>query len=72
MRMIRKIGNIIAALFKGLWMVLDIRDFFVFGGVGMLGYGIYLLKGLGWALVACGPLLIVIGYLMRDKEEGAK
>ena len=68
MRIIKKIGNIIAALFKGAWMAFDVRDFFVFGGVGMLGYGIYLLKGQGWAFVVCGPLFMIIGYLMRDKE----
>jgi len=67
-RIIRKVGNFIKSLFKGLWAAFDIRDFFVFGGVGMLGYGIYLLKGQGWAFVVCGPLFMVIGYLMRDKE----
>ena len=67
MSIIKKIGNFIKSLFRSLWAAFDIRDFFVFGGAGMLGYGIYLLKGLGWALVACGPLFMIIGYLMKDK-----
>jgi len=65
---IKKIGNFIKSLLSKTWMAFDIRDIFVFGGVGMLGYGIYLLKGQGWAFVVCGPLFMVIGYLMRDKE----
>ena len=53
---------------RALWSWFDVRDVLVFGGIGMLGYGIYLLKGQGWAFVVCGPLFMVIGYLMRDKE----
>ena len=67
MDIFKKLNNFIAFLFKGLWAAFDIRDFFVFGGVGMLGYGIYLLKGQGWAFVVCGPLFMIIGYLMKDK-----
>jgi len=55
------------SFFNKLKELLDIRDIFLFGGVGMLGYGIYLLKGQGWAFVVCGPLFMIIGYLMRDK-----
>jgi len=53
---------------RALWSWFDVRDVLVFGGIGMLGYGLYLLKGQGWAFVVCGPLFMVIGYLMRDKE----
>jgi len=56
------------SFFNKLKELLDIRDFFVFGGVGMLGYGIYLLSELGWSLAVCGPLFMIIGYFMRDKE----
>jgi len=45
----------------------DIRDVFVFGGLGMLGYGLYLKWGEGVALIVCGVLLMAIGYLMGDK-----
>ena len=45
----------------------DIRDIFVFGGLGMLGYGLYLKWGQWLAFMVCGVLLMTIGYLMRDK-----
>ena len=44
-KIIKKIGNFIKSLFKGLWNAFDIRDIFVFGGLGMLGYGLYLRWG---------------------------
>ena len=68
MRIIRKVGNFIKSLLSKTWNAFDIRDIFVFGGVGMLGYGIYLLSELGWSLAVCGPLFMIIGYFMRDKE----
>jgi len=44
----------------------DIRDIFLFGGLAMMGYGLYLLRPwLGWA--AAGAILMAIGYLMRGK-----
>ena len=52
--------------FQRIKSFFDIRDFFVFGGLGMLGYGLYLKWGEGVALIVCGVLLMVIGYLMRD------
>jgi len=67
-RIIRKVGNFIKSLLSKTWNAFDIRDIFVFGGVGMLGYGIYLLSELGWSLAVCGPLFMIIGYFMRDKE----
>jgi len=45
----------------------DIRDLFLFGGLSMLGYGLYLHWGEWLALIVCGVLLMIIGYLMRDK-----
>jgi len=33
----------------------------------MLGYGLYLRWGEWLALIVCGVLLMIIGYLMRDK-----
>jgi len=52
---------------KGSRSWFDIRDFFLFGGLSMLGYGLYLQWGEWLALIVCGVLLMVIGYLMRDK-----
>ncbi|MDY0412836.1 hypothetical protein [Methanothrix soehngenii] len=66
-KIIRKIGRFIKSLFKGLWNAFDIRDIFVFGGLGMLGYGLYLKWGQWLAFMVCGVLLMTIGYLMRDK-----
>lgn len=45
----------------------DVRDVLLFGGLGMLGYGIYLHTGLWLALGVCGIILMIIGYSMRGK-----
>ncbi len=45
----------------------DVRDVFVFGGLGMLGYGLYLKWGEWLAFMVCGILLMIIGYVMKDK-----
>jgi len=45
---------------------LDIRDLFVFGGLGMLWYGLSL-HSLPIAYSVCGVLLMLIGYIMRGK-----
>jgi len=53
----------------------DIRDVFVFGGLGMLGYGLYLKWGEGVALIVCGGIGFILGllwpvflnYTARDK-----
>ena len=66
-KIIRKIGRFIKSLVQGLWNAFDIRDIFVFGGLGMLGYGLYLKWGQWLAFMVCGVLLMTIGYLMRDK-----
>jgi len=43
--------------------VFGIRDIFVFGGMGMLGYGLYLFTP--WiAFVICGSLLMAIGLFL--------
>ena len=59
--------NRIAALIRGAWSAIDIRDVLFLGGWGMLGYGLYLFKGQWLAFTACGPLLMIIAYLMRNK-----
>jgi hypothetical protein len=49
------------------WIIgFDIRDLFIFGGLSMLFYGLYQYDP-PLAFVVCGPLLMVVGYLMRDK-----
>jgi hypothetical protein len=64
---IRRIGTFFSSLFKGLWNAFDIRDIFVFGGLGMLGYGLYLKWGQWLAFMVCGAVCMFIGYLMGDK-----
>jgi len=65
--MIKRLGNIITALFKGLWRAFDIRDFCVLGGLGMLGYGLYLRWGEWLAFMVSGVILMIIGYITGDK-----
>lgn len=45
----------------------DIRDVFVFGGLGILGWGLYLKWGQWLAFMVCGAVLMFIGYLTGDK-----
>ena len=61
--MIKRLGNFIAALFKGLWRAFDIRDFCVLGGLVMLGYGLKLTWSLGVALTVCGIIMFILGLL---------
>ena len=69
MRIIRKIGSHIAFLFKGLWAAFDIRDCFVFGGLGILSYGIWQVEQ--WlAFVVCGGILMLLG--LGWLERGTK
>ena len=63
MRMIKRLGNFVGALFKGLWRAFDIRDILVEGGLLMLGYGLYLKWGLWLGLMVCGIILFSMGFL---------
>ncbi len=65
-----RIGAAWAALASGIfafWKAFDIRDIFVFGGLGMLGYGLYEYQP--WvSFSVCGALLMIIGYIMRGPK----
>ena len=63
MRIIRKVGNFIKSLFKSLWEFFEFRDVLVYGGLGMLGYGLKLAWGLGVALIVCGTIMFILGLL---------
>jgi len=64
--MIKQLATKTASLVGGLSKAIDIRDILVFGGLGLLGYGLWLLRPwLGFAVA--GAVLMGIGYLMRDK-----
>jgi hypothetical protein len=45
----------------------DIRDLFVFGGLGILGCGLFLRWGLWLACIVCGSFLVLygLGWLIR-------
>lgn len=64
----KMINRIVTALSRvaALSKAIDIRDVLVFGGLGLLGYGLWLLQPwLGFAV--SGAVLMGIGYLMRDE-----
>ena len=63
MRIIRKVGNFIKSLFKGLWEFFEFRDVLVYGGLIMLGYGLYLKWGLWLGLMVCGIIMFILGLL---------
>jgi len=65
-RSIRKAGKLVASLFKAIWKAFDIRDVFVFGGIGMIFYGLWQIAP--WiSFVVCGFLLMLfgLGWLSR-------
>ena len=54
----------IASRFDAARAAFDIRDVLLFGGLAMLGYGLYRYRP--WvAFAVCGGLLMLIGVLMR-------
>ena len=67
MSIAEKTRNGMATQIRTAWAAFDVRDVFILGGLGSLGYGLYLWKGLWLACMAGGGLLMIIGYLMRDK-----
>jgi len=66
-KLIKRILGGIRAFPSKVYAAFDIRDALVFGGLGMLGYGLYLKWGQWLAFMVCGILLMIIGYLMKDK-----
>ena len=51
--------------------IFDIRDVLVFGGIGLLGYGLYLEYGLWLPLIVCGGLIMLLGlgFLTRQPPK---
>lgn len=60
-KIFRKLGRGLTSPFRALARAFDMRDVFVFGGLGMLGYGLHLRWGLWLALMVCGAILLLIG-----------
>jgi hypothetical protein len=59
----------LATRVSAMWNAFDIRPVFFFGGLLMLGYGLFLY--LPWvSFSVCGLILMAVGYLMRS--GGAK
>jgi hypothetical protein len=62
-----KVLKAILSRISTLRAALDIRVFFFFGGLGMLGFGLHLLQP--WiAFTVCGILLMLIGWAMREDK----
>jgi hypothetical protein len=54
-------------LLEKLKRFFDLRDVLAFGGLFVMGYGLYLLRP--WiAFAVCGGILMLMGYLMKDKQ----
>lgn len=54
-------------LLSALWVAFDVRIVFFFGGLGLLGYGLYLYQPrISYCVV--GALLMVLGYVLRGKS----
>jgi len=43
-----------------------LRDFFVFGGMGMLGYGLWQINPV-LTYTVCGSLLMLLGFVARGR-----
>lgn len=58
-----RLKNIKNAIGKAI----DLRDCFVFGGIGLMGYGLYLFRP--WiSFTVCGAILLAIGiFIGRGK-----
>lgn len=60
--MIEKLKNAFRSCVAAIYKAIDIRDCFVFGGLGVMGYGLYLFRP--WvAFAVCGAILFLIGFV---------
>lgn len=66
LKIIKRFAPCLLSRLKVLADALDIRDFLMIGGLGLLCYGLY---GYDPRLSYCtgGVILMIIGYLMRGK-----
>lgn len=66
MNTIRKLADSCTTLIKSIQKGLDIKDFLVFGGLAILGYGLWLkAPWLGFSVV--GASLMLIGYFVEGE-----
>jgi hypothetical protein len=53
---------------ESIGKLIDLRDCFIFGGLGLMGYGLYQFRP--WiAFTVCGAILLAIG-MFPGKDEG--
>jgi len=62
-KLIKRILCGIRAFPSKAYAVFDVRDVLVFGGLVMLGYGLYLRWGLWLGLMMCGIIMFILGLL---------
>lgn len=66
LKRLSRVSDAIASWIGAAYRAFDVRDVLVFGGLGILAYGLHLFRP--WlAFTVCGVLLMTIGYLMRPK-----
>ncbi|HLB31081.1 MAG TPA: hypothetical protein VJN91_06090 [Gammaproteobacteria bacterium] len=66
LRLLSRTRQSLASRFDAAREAFDIRDVLLFGGMAMLGYGLYRYRP--WvAFAVCGLFLMAIGYLMRAR-----
>jgi len=66
MNILKSMGRALMFPLKVLHRTFDMRDILLFGGIAMLGYGLYLRWGQWLAFMVCGVLLMAVGYMMKD------
>jgi hypothetical protein len=57
---INRSKNFLLPNIKGAYTALDSRDFFVFGGLSMAGYGLYQVYP-ALSFIVCGSFLVCLG-----------
>lgn len=63
-----RLKNFLKSLAVGAFGAFDVRDFFVFGGLSMLGFGLYLLRPwLGFSIT--GLILMSIGLFIGKRGK---
>jgi len=68
LKIFRRIGLSIRSLFSLVIEAIDFRDFVIFGGVGMIGYGLHLY--IPWvSFTVCGSLLMFVGFFGIGKGD---
>jgi len=67
-KIIRDFSTSLASLIDAAKGSVDMRDFFVFGGLAMLGYGLWLLRPwIGFSVP--GAILLCIGLFVGERKK---